>query len=61
MEDLRKKSLLLTGYLEFLVEHHLSAGKKTDSVEIGGDLNKNVSCEIITPKDPEHRGCQVRN
>ena len=46
MEVLRKKSLLLTGYFEFLLQ----------------DLKaNNAECdfEIITPSNPEERGCQL--
>lgn len=42
MDRLRKKSELLTGYLEWLVQQ-LPAGKVA----------------IITPKDPQQRGCQL--
>ena len=42
MENLREKSLLLTGYLEFLLN------------EIS-----NSDFSIITPKNPEERGCQL--
>ncbi|MBL7729118.1 MAG: kynureninase, partial [Dinghuibacter sp.] len=42
MARLRKKSLLLTGYLEWLVQQ-LPVGK----------------VNIITPADPEERGCQL--
>lgn len=45
MAALREKSLKLTGYLEFLI-HQLSAQGK------GG-------FEIITPSNPEERGCQL--
>ncbi|OEK05883.1 kynureninase [Roseivirga misakiensis] len=41
---LREKSLLLTGYMEFLIN------------ELSGEEN---IFEIITPKDPESRGCQL--
>ncbi|KYG72409.1 kynureninase [Roseivirga echinicomitans] len=44
IEKLRKKSLKLTGYLEFLIK------------DIGGDSG---IFEIITPSDPEQRGCQL--
>ncbi|PSL00463.1 kynureninase [Cecembia rubra] len=44
MERLRKKSELLTGYLEFLIH------------EISG---KSGVLEIITPKNPSERGCQL--
>ena len=42
MENLRVKSILLTGYLEYL----LLNGKRKDF-------------SIITPSDPEQRGCQL--
>ncbi|WP_121667118.1 kynureninase [Mesonia aquimarina] len=41
-ENIRKKSVELTGYLEFLLQ------------EIEGD-----QIEIITPRNPEERGCQL--
>lgn len=44
MEALRAKSLKLTGYMEFLIQ------------EISGDED---TFEIITPADPEARGCQL--
>ena len=47
MRDLRKKSLLLTGYMELLLQHYLSKN------------NKQVYVEIITPSDPEQRGCHL--
>lgn len=42
---LRKKSEKLTGFMEFLIE----------------DLNKELGdpFDVITPKDPSHRGCQL--
>jgi len=44
MKALRKKSILLTGYLEFLIN----------------EFNKEVKIfEILTPKEPENRGCQL--
>jgi kynureninase len=42
MKKLRKKSLKLTGYLEFLLD----------------DLNSK-DVRIITPRNPEQRGCQI--
>ena len=42
MERIREKSILLTGYLEKLLEEI-----PTDRIE------------VITPKDPERRGCQL--
>ena len=44
MKALRKKSILLTGYLEFLINEF----NKEDKI-----------FEILTPKDPENRGCQL--
>lgn len=44
MEALRKKSVLLTGYLEYLIN----------------EINKEEKIfEIITPQTPEDRGCQL--
>lgn len=43
MANLRRKSELLTGYLEFVIEQ----------------INKDDRIEIITPKNPEERGCQL--
>jgi kynureninase len=42
MDALRKKSIQLTGYLEYLI------------LEL-----KNDRISIITPKDPNQRGCQL--
>lgn len=44
MKALRKKSILLTGYLEFLLKRIDPAGRYF---------------QIITPADPKHRGCQL--
>lgn len=44
MEALREKSLLLTGFLDYLLETLNSQGH---------------SFEVITPKNPEERGCQL--
>ncbi|GAA5025498.1 kynureninase [Marivirga lumbricoides] len=44
MEALRSKSILLTGYLEYLIK----------------EINKEEKIfEIITPENPEERGCQL--
>ena len=43
MTKLRKKSLKMTGYLEFLLD----------------DLNSNKIFEIITPRNEKERGCQL--
>lgn len=50
LEELREKSLKLTGYLEFLIDFYLA---KTEGNQ------RRVTCEIITPRDPEQRGCQL--
>ncbi|KAI2663180.1 Kynureninase [Labeo rohita] len=50
MKDLRKKSLLLTGYLEYLIRHYYTKDPS--------DPDK-PSVRIITPSDPEQRGCQL--
>ena len=42
MEKLSKKSRLLTGYLEYLL-----------------DESHNDAIQIITPKEPDHRGAQL--
>jgi len=47
IENLRAKSLLLTGYLEFLIDRAREGG--------GGGSG----FEIITPRDPDQRGCQL--
>ena len=44
IKNLREKSLLLTGYLTFLLN------------QIG---NSNASFSVITPDDPKQRGCQL--
>ncbi|KAI9014146.1 pyridoxal phosphate-dependent transferase [Hyaloraphidium curvatum] len=43
MADLRAKSLLLTGYLELLIDEWTSP----------------EDCVIITPREPSRRGCQI--
>ena len=48
MELLRAKSIKLTGYLQFLLEEAL---RKRQS---GSDRYS-----VITPRDPESRGCQL--
>ena len=42
MDPLRKKSLALTGYLEFLLKNQLDD-----------------NLQIVSPSNPEHRGCQL--
>lgn len=50
MKALRRKSLLLTGYLEYLIEHYYT--------EDPAQPHK-PNVRIITPSDPEQRGCQL--
>lgn len=50
MQALRRKSILLTGYLEHLIRHHYSQ-------DPGRPHKPHV--HIITPSDPEQRGCQL--
>lgn len=47
--ELRQKSILLTGYLEFLIENLLIKNK----------TEENIFVKIITPRDPNQRGCQL--
>ncbi|XP_051997364.1 kynureninase [Xyrauchen texanus] len=50
MKDLRRKSVLLTGYLEFLIKHYYCKDEfQPDKPFV----------DIITPSDPEQRGCQL--
>ncbi|XP_068446985.1 kynureninase [Clinocottus analis] len=50
MQLLRRKSLLLTGYLEYLIQHYYS--------EDPAQPHK-PHVRIITPSDPQQRGCQL--
>ena len=45
MEKLREKSILLTNYLEFIINYI--------------NDNKKSFLEIITPENPKERGCQL--
>ncbi len=45
MQELRKKSVLLTGFAEFLLREKIR--------------NENLDIQIITPENPEERGCQL--
>lgn len=47
MKALRKKSALLTGYLEFLLKYEVRSTKSE------------VNFKIITPEDSKQRGCQL--
>ncbi|KAF3688383.1 Kynureninase [Channa argus] len=50
MQELRKKSYLLTGYLEYLIQHYYTKDPAQPH-------KPHVS--IITPSDPQQRGCQL--
>uniref|UniRef100_A0A3Q2PZV0 Kynureninase n=1 Tax=Fundulus heteroclitus TaxID=8078 RepID=A0A3Q2PZV0_FUNHE len=50
MQMLRRKSVLLTGYLEYLIKHYYS--------EDPAQPHKPY-VRIITPSDPQQRGCQL--
>ena len=52
MKELRKKSVLLTGYLEFLLSTYFP--ERPD-----GSPGEQPFVRIITPSDPEQRGCQL--
>lgn len=50
MKELCRKSLLLTGYLEYLIRRHYSEdAAQPDRPHV----------RIITPSDPKQRGCQL--
>nr|KAJ3402460.1 hypothetical protein HK105_004283 [Polyrhizophydium stewartii] len=53
MNALRRRSLLLTGYLEILLDE-LAA---SDDGRLPG--SPDPAFTIITPRDPDHRGCQL--
>ncbi|XP_076871823.1 kynureninase [Brachyhypopomus gauderio] len=50
MRDLRRKSVLLTGYLEYLLLHYYSQNRSDPTRPV---------VRIITPRDPAQRGCQL--
>uniref|UniRef100_A0A8V0Y1E8 Kynureninase n=1 Tax=Gallus gallus TaxID=9031 RepID=A0A8V0Y1E8_CHICK len=50
MKALRRKSVLLTGYLEYLIKHHYSEDKANPEKPF---------VKIITPPQIEERGCQL--
>ncbi|XP_042338098.1 kynureninase-like [Plectropomus leopardus] len=50
MQMLRRKSLLLTGYLEYLIQHYYAADAARPH---------KPHVRIITPSDPQQRGCQL--
>ncbi|KAI7807340.1 kynureninase isoform X1 [Triplophysa rosa] len=50
MKDLRTKSVLLTGYLEYLLKHYYSKDESNPD---------KAYIEIISPSEPQERGCQL--
>lgn len=48
MNELREKSVKLTGYLEFLVDHYFN-----------DQSNSKAKVDLITPRNPDRRGCQL--
>eukprot|EP00064_Thunnus_orientalis_P017217 superscaffoldBa00003602_g17297 len=50
VQALRRKSLLLTGYLEYLIQHYYSEDPSRP---------RKPHVRIITPSDPQRRGCQL--
>ncbi|XP_066201575.1 kynureninase [Saccopteryx leptura] len=50
MKALRRKSILLTGYLEYMIKHYYGKDKAE---------TKKVFVNIITPSHVEERGCQL--
>ncbi|XP_030264912.1 kynureninase-like [Sparus aurata] len=50
MQALRRKSVLLTGYLEYLIQQYYTK-------DAAQPHKPHVS--IITPSDPQQRGCQL--
>ncbi|XP_039907465.1 kynureninase isoform X2 [Simochromis diagramma] len=50
MQALRKKSLLLTGYLEYLIKHYYTKDPAQPH---------KPHVHIITPSEPQQRGCQL--
>eukprot|EP00112_Aurelia_sp_Birch-Aquarium-sp1_P000381 Seg1034.5 transcript_id=Seg1034.5/GoldUCD/mRNA.D3Y31 product=Kynureninase protein_id=Seg1034.5/GoldUCD/D3Y31 len=57
MNKLREKSLLLTGYLELLINK--TYGKRDDAENKAEPGENNFYTEIVTPTDPDQRGCQL--
>lgn len=56
MAALRAKSERLTGYLQFLIDDIQSAGGSKESCGTGFQPGR---YEVITPRDPAARGCQL--
>ena len=64
MKELRAKSLLLTAYLEVLIQRKYRRGGKVTNGRENGTQNrgedwKHVHVDIITPSDPAQRGAQL--
>ncbi|XP_038052573.1 kynureninase-like isoform X2 [Patiria miniata] len=63
MSALRKKSLLLTGYLEYLVRLYFSKPHSLPQNESNGktlnDAATDIYIHVITPSEPSERGCQL--
>ncbi|KAH9491998.1 hypothetical protein Btru_029597 [Bulinus truncatus] len=55
LEELRKKSLLLTAYLEYLIHESYQRPENQVSDEDG----EAIYIDIFTPSDPRHRGAQL--
>jgi kynureninase len=54
MKALRKKSLMLTGYLEWLLNPQSLPDRQAGAIR-----NSQSSFQVITPNQKEHRGCQL--
>lgn len=50
MKELRRKSVLLTGYLEYMIKHYYGKDKAE---------TKKPVVNIITPSNIKDRGCQL--
>ena len=64
MKELRAKSLLLTAYLEVLIQRKYGRGGKVkngreNGTQNGGEDWKHIHVDIITPSDPAQRGAQL--
>ncbi|XP_033640545.1 kynureninase-like [Asterias rubens] len=62
MAALRKKSVLLTGYLEYLIKLHFSRPKPSETPDENGkatDDGDQIYIDIITPSNVAERGCQL--
>lgn len=72
MAALREKSVKLTGYLQYLIDHASQPGRMESSPPspggAGGGLSArtevrgshaDVRCEVITPREDRARGCQL--